>query len=639
MKRALFLITLMVVFVCMLAFSASADTIYQNTDGNEIFRYTAGDNWVITSYTGSFPKIDDKGNPITWYITKTESKDGNTIHTVDSKKTLGEAGQIDTNGAYSFISPVTNKNTVSVNFPDNAGIKTFAFGSFGGYNSHSQNNILFAYCPNTMTEFSIDTFQETDVVVAELDDETPIEQIGYKMFHDARNIKTVNIPASVTFIDSWDTNQGTSFCNTYSLETVTFPSNSQLTRIGPYAFHTSNIEEIRFPDSLVAVNQNLFRNCKNLKVIRFGANFQYFENINKDGNVATGHHSVTHTATALQEIYLPETFYTSKPSVNYRVSYAFDGASSAKYFFTGTEAQLKTSLDNFKNSEWTTGATDHNYIFDAYNSNKIVTWEEYSKNKDNYKGRYIIVEYNKCDAFYNGVHTLGEIDSCMSVADCEISGCTYKTTEETLPKSHKVVATFVYENGFDNKGYYTCVCENAAYCTAFVNEEEYKSYTYSKGEEKDPIIVFKGYSVPEKANYKGINAGFEINKILLALYEKVNSDTVKFNLLMVNSQIGETNITQILNGEELAENVKGINIKITSTNYCDIDVSVRGFDDSTEKGNFYTLKLITALAVRTKDSVHYAQGALKNSPNTTIDVGGTAFNIVTANNVYNPVNL
>ena len=160
----------------------------------------------------------------------------------------------------------------------------------------------------------------------------------------------------------------------------------------------------------------------------------------------------------------------------------------------------------------------------------------------------------------------------------------------------------------------------------------------AKDVEKDPIIVFKGYSVPEKANYKGINAGFEINKILLALYEKVNSDTVKFNLLMVNSQIGETNITQILNGEELAENVKGINIKITSTNYCDIDVSVRGFDDSTETGNFYTLKLITALAVTTKEDTHFVQGALKNSPNTTIDVGGTLFNIVTANNVYNPKN-
>jgi hypothetical protein len=151
--------------------------------------------------------------------------------------------------------------------------------------------------------------------------------------------------------------------------------------------------------------------------------------------------------------------------------------------------------------------------------------------------------------------------------------------------------------------------------------------------------VFKGYSVPEKANYKGINAGFEIDKILLALYEKVNSDTVKFNLLMVNSETSEKqNISAILNGEELATGVKGINIKITSTNYCDIDVSVRGFDDSAETGNFYTLKLITALAVRTKDSVHYAQAGLKNSPNTTIDVGGTAFNIVTANNVYNPVN-
>ena len=238
-----------------------------------------------------------------------------------------------------------------------------------------------------------------------------------------------------------------------------------------------------------------------------------------------------------------------------------------------------------------------------------------------------LVEKTEKQNTKTGIHIFVTNDCTVSVKCTDDEKC----VEMSVPQeAHALVHTLVYSNGFDAKGLYNHHCTNDK-CTMAGKE--------IIDETKDQIIVFKGYSVPEKANYKGINAGFEIDKTLLALYEKVNSDTVKFNLLMVNSETSEKqNISAILDGEELATGVKGINIKITSTNYCDIDVSVRGFDDSAETGNFYTLKLITALAVRTKDSVHYAQGALKNSPNTTIDVGGTAFNIVTANNVYNPVN-
>ena len=388
----------------------------------------------------------------------------------------------------------------------------------------------------------------------------------------------------------------------------------------------SSLKTLVMPNTLTTITKGAFSGCTSLETFVFGSSFTTFKRANVDYETFNGVNS-------LKFVYMPATFADSITATANDFKSIFNSGSAKTIYFV-----TEPSLDKIT-------AIQEKFIATKANGNIAnATIEKYDPTKDyvEYQKKLtksvIVYDYDYCKAFYENEHIVGEVDSCMSAVSCTRTGCNYKASEESLPKSHKVVATFVYENGFDNKGYYTCVCENAAYCTAFVNEEEYKSYTYSKGEEKDPIIVFKGYSVPEKANYKGINAGFEINKILLALYEKVNSDTVKFNLLMVNSQIGETNITQILNGEELAENVKGINIKITSTNYCDIDVSVRGFDDSTEKGNFYTLKLITALAVRTKDSVHYAQGALKNSPNTTIDVGGTAFNIVTANNVYNPVN-
>ncbi|MBQ7411377.1 MAG: leucine-rich repeat domain-containing protein, partial [Clostridia bacterium] len=588
-KRLLFLTVLVVALVALLAISASAAVVYKTADGTTLFSYVdANSDYDFDSYEGSFPKTDADGNHLTWYITATATEGSDTVHTVASLKTVGEAGSINASGAYTYTSPVTNKNTVSVNFPDNAGIKTIP--AFGGYGTRSQNNVLFAYLPNTLTELPESLFQETPVIVGEIDDETPVTFIPHKLCHEARNIETVNIPASATVIKSQDDRNGATFCNTLSLKTVTFAPNSKLTRIHQYAFYGSGIEEIQFPDSLVAVNQNLFRNCKNLKVLRFGANFQYFENVNQNDVITTNHHSLTHTATALQEIYLPASFYTSKPETNYKVSYAFDGCSNAKFFFVGTKAQLDTSIANFVNAEWTTGATDHNYILDAYNANKIVSWSEYSQNPENYTGRYIITDYNKCDAFYKGEHTLSGNDCTKSVV------CTKECGYGFAPVAgeHKIEKTLAYANGFDKAGVYSCVCSNAEYCTAI------EGYTLS--EAKDPIITFKGYSTPETGNVKGINAGFKVEKDLLTLYNDLNEVDATLTIFMVNSKSNDVNISKILDGDtlELADGVKGINVKITSVNYTSISVEVRGFDDS-EGGNFYTLNLITAIAVKTAD--------------------------------------
>ena len=155
--------------------------------------------------------------------------------------------------------------------------------------------------------------------------------------------------------------------------------------------------------------------------------------------------------------------------------------------------------------------------------------------------------------------------------------------------------------------------------------------------EEDPIIISKGYSTPENINVKGLNAGFEIKKALLDRYNDLNNDA-SFTLFMVNSQIDGQTISKILNGEtlELESGVKGVNVKISSVSYTSLSVEVRGFDDSTKEGNFYTLNLITAIAVKTDDGVHYVQAKLQNSANTTVEIDGVEFNIVTANNVYNP---
>ena len=600
-KKLLFLTFLTVLLICALAISANAATIYKKADGTELFRYTAADNWVFSSYTGSFPKVDDKGNPITWYITSTKTEGSDKIHTVDFKITLGEAGQIDANGAYSFTSPVTNKNTVSVNFPDNSGIKTFAFKTFGGYNKHSENNLLFVYCPNTLTALTEDTFQETDALIIELDDETPITTIGHKTFHNARNVKVINIPASVQVIDSDDERNGATFAYTYSLKTVTFPSNSKLTRICPYAFWNSNIEEIRFPDSLIAVNANLFRGCTNLKVIRFGANFQYFENVDRKGNVSTGHQSCTHTATGITEIYLPETFYTSKPSVNYRVSYAFDGADNAKFFFTGTAAQLKTSLDNFVNEEWTTGATDNNNIRDAYNAGKVVTWTEYSKNPKNYSGRYIIVEYNKCDAFYKGEHT--NVDKICETTDVCGRNCGYEVN------GHNPESVTILYGKYTEKGVKTVAC-GVDGC-------------FGAGEfSVKPIFETLGYSIPQ--NGCAITTDYKLNVEAFneyMAYCKATEKTFEFGIFIGNSEtFGET----FIKADGTADNSYAFSQKVNADGFTKVKCTVADFT-----ADEATLTLVMGLYVIDDGKVSYIQHKGESEYSGTVKKGETTLDVVT----------
>ena len=554
MKKIILVLALALIFTCVLVVTASASSVYKTADGEVLFSYTdENGDYVFDSYEGEFPKTDADGNHLTWYIVSKATENGNTVYTVASLKTLGEAGNINGNGVYSFISPVTNRNTVSVNYPDNAGILRVP--EFGSYGTRAQNNILFAYMPNTLTELPESLFQETPVLIGEIDDETPVTFIPHKLCHEARNIKVVNIPASVTLIKSIDDRNGAPFCNTYSLKTVTFAEGSKLTRIQAYAFISSNIEEIQFPNSLVAVNQNLFRGCRNLKVIRFGEGFKYFENVNNEGNPTTNHHSVTHTATGLLEIYLPASFYLAKPDVNYRVSYAFDGCSNAKFFFTGSAEQLKTAIANFTNNEWTTGATDHNYLVDAYKANKIVSYKDYVSNEESYSGRYIIVDYNKCDAFYKGEH-LDEGNTCtINCARCEVYGVTKENPV------HKMSTTITYES-FDKNGVKAVACSN-------------KGCTHGSIEETSALFNCMGYSVQE-SNNNGIVIGYTINKKAINEYKEITGSTLKYGgFAALKDKIGESDIFDD-NG-----NAKGgaIHTDISSHGFDLYEFKIVGFKD------------------------------------------------------------
>ena len=582
MKKKIFLVSILSI-LCVLLFvvSASAATIYKTEAGDQLFTYTeTNGDFVFESYEGEFPKVDENGNALTWYITKTETVSGDTVHTVSSKITLDGAGSIDGNGSFTFTSPVTNKNTVSVNYPDNAGIKKIP--AFGAYGSRSQNNILFAYLPNTLTELPTSLFQETPVIVGEIDDETPVTVVPYKLCHEARNIKVVNIPAAVTRIESYDDRNGAPFCNTLSLKTVTFAPNSRLTHIQPYAFCGSKIEEIQFPASLISINQNLFRSCTNLKVIRFSENFKYFENVNRAGNVDTNHHSVTHTVTGLKEVYIPASFYATKPDVNYKVSYAFDGGTNVKYFYTGTAEQFAQAKENFKNAEWTTNAQENNYKF--LNAT-VVSYSVYAANPEGYEnGNYVICDYNACDAFRKGQHEEDNNPCVINCARCNTQG----VAEKNPIHDELVVITYT---SYTVAGTRVVDCQNEG-CGHYIDGTA------------NPLFVCNGYSIPDDERI-GVAVSYKVDKNAVAEYKALNNDFEYGVFAVLESKIGTNDIIK----QDGTLTTSSVCANLTGESLTAVTLKIVGFTTESDKALSLAMGIYVKKAEEGQSKYTYIQVA------------------------------
>ena len=392
------------------------------------------------------------------------------------------------------------------------------------------------------------------------------------------NARYIRIPTHFT---------GVSFFNGNNVEIIDIPAECKIVTVGKASIlNCYKLEKLILPNTVTTIagegiNFYSKQSTSALKELRLGASLTTLGAKNAIGNCSVPD----------IKVYVPETL----DGATYDASYF---PSTATIIFTGTKKQAE-----------------------AFGFTKVISAEEYALAGSPAEAGTIVYGYNKCDAFYGGKHS-------VEASDCTVGGTCTRCGKGVKEEKHALVHTLSYANGFDKTGVYNYYCENEG-CTI--------ADKAVRDAEKGAIITFKGYSTPETGNVKGINAGFKVEKVLLTLYNDLNEVDATLTIFMVNSKSDDVNISKILDGDtlELADGVKGINVKITSLNYTSISVEVRGFDDS-EGGSFYTLNLITAIAVKTADGVHYVQAGLKNSPNTTQTVDGVDFNIVTANKIYNP---
>ena len=97
------------------------------------------------------------------------------------------------------------------------------------------------------------------VIEGKSENSTGITSIGAWTFMHLINLKSVNIPDSVTTIE------GSAFKSTASLETIEIPSS--VTDIGTETFYTSGITSIVIPDSVTTIKKKAFLGATGLKSI------------------------------------------------------------------------------------------------------------------------------------------------------------------------------------------------------------------------------------------------------------------------------------------------------------------------------------------------------------------------------------
>jgi hypothetical protein len=548
MKKKIFIIALMVaLFACLLAVSVSAaDWTYKDEDSNTYLTLTINDETkIITEYEGRFPMWNEKGEPLTWYIIKTE---GN-VKTVKSFVSYDPVYTNHGGGYFRFIKeadftlkdkyPVpTKENVVSMNMPNDKGIT--AFSNYSAVNFQAgvtytpdKLEILFLRCPNTLTNTER-LVQATKILEVEFDKKSTFTTLSHLAFHESKSLRKVNIPASVEVIASQSDDHGRAFCNCVSLEEVTFDEGSNLKMIQNAAFKgCTSLKEIQLPASMVTIENNTLSYAGGFEIIRLPETFTHFVNTNSDGSARNDHQSFTYLAGDVKEYYLPASFYATAPDTVYRVSYAFYGGTNVKFFYCGTEEQLLKAIANFKSS--TSSTTDNNGNF---TNATVASYADYLSNKEAYSnGDYIFYGYNFCDAFRGGKHT-NTVEYGFAGEKYLSDYCAYTTCEDCGKQTTTVISGAL----FVNKGYAKAL--------------DGSSFTY----------------------------GISINRDEIAKYEKFTGETVSYGIFAAKKDvssdgalIGENNAP--LDGVILAD--------FTKNDYSLFDLRVNGISEENKATEIY----------------------------------------------------
>ena len=401
-------------------------------------------------------------------------------------------------------------------------------------------------------------------------------------FQYNKTIQSVSIPKTVVF------SYGYLFRGCTNLSSVTIDSENESTLIPTESFIGTAITTIVLPESITEIGGSAFHSCKNLASIELPKNvttigdgaFQFcsaLTSIKIPERVTKIGHNVLHGCSGLREITVP-----AGCTVHGQYSFNQDGSKiTVKY--TGTEG------DN------------------GYNSFK------------SYLTRATYEFVNHCEVYYNGEHAVGEVHSCMKAAACTRAACNYATDASSLPTEHKIKESFVFKNGFTDKGVYSCICENASYCTEVEG--------YALNETYEAIFTALGYSVRNDGT--ALMGGYKINPVSFEKYneyaERKGLPTVSYGIIISNAN-GVT-----IDGGALTS---GFGFKLPANDkvgFSKLNYTITDFKATSELVN---LEFVIALYIEVDGELTFVQSATKTGEaEASVEGEATALNTISLKTV------
>lgn len=227
-------------------------------------------------------------------------------------------------------------------------------------------------------------------------------------------------------------------------------------------------------------------------------------------------------------------------------SRAFNNTALEKVFFVGTLDELNALLDN-------TDFTNNTPLTDVVGENRanLISYEAYKALEDK-SGKYVVYNYNYCEAYNEGEHNITGGNEC--VGSCSV--CLENIVSHKENNS-SITVTIVYANGYSAVGVKTTDCGNEGcdYCVTV---------------EAPALIVSLGYTAPEIAN-GNIAIGYRINNEAINDYEKITGKTVRHGVFVATKAgLGENDIFD--------EGSNAVVAEISNDKLIKMEIKLTGFD-------------------------------------------------------------
>ena len=577
MKKKLFLVALMLALVvCALTASVSAglygesdiyyfDASVEELDGKSISEalfYThrnASD--VITEYSGAFPKTNSNGEAICWYKLGQVTVGNNVFVAVKSFVTMDPAyANIPGDGRYLFKSGcgVTKNNVVSVNFPNDSGLKSFSNGSAyslysqtGGYHP-SNSELLFAYFPNTWTKTER-LVQATPVLEVYFDQGSTLDTIEDTATYDCDSLRKIVLPKTIKYIKGG----AGAFYGCGKLVDINIHETIVET-IGFGAFYNcDSLTKLEFPNTFKKfTGSRAMQDMDSLVEVRFGASFE-----GTDADMI----SLCYLSKNLKYVYFSSTLKYLADH-NFGTEQGGMGTSDMVFFYTGDKNQLDTLYGNIaKVNQRFLNATPI-----EWNSNNS---DQYYKNLATTEGKcYVVYSYNACEAFYNGVHVENDTvngNACY-LADCK--NCDFESKYIGSNDTHNLNTKYTYENGYMAAGQIVSICQNAD-CKHGTEETAITSPLEALFEDLE-------YSVSEKGF--GICVKYNVNRGALKNYKDAGNE-MSFGVVAIMADKVENNGPLANDGTVAAQN-NVVAADVTADNLAAVTLKIAG-DENAWKNN------------------------------------------------------